>query len=979
MNWVKTSLALWLFFFWVGMLAAQSNNIQDLQQELQLPNLPKDSLVHIYHQLTQAYVAKHDYAAAIRATKGEINLLKSLDKPLQLGKAYFNLASIRRAISHFNIAIQQAKKALTQFEKATGKQSYDYASTLRFLAQTYSLSSIYKTAKQYAFRAITTFSKLDKRYPKEEIDLQLLLGSLYHKQADDAQAYKLFLKAKAIYEVHEGELSVQLLTRIYNNLAVIRAKDNAPLEALSYYQKIAAIRQSIHTNNHLSLASTYYNIGFCYYKIEDYATAIRYQKKSNAIFVQAYGQEHSKVARGLTHLGAYYKKRNHLDSAIHNLQAAIETYTTIFGPSPSDIIRPLEVLAKVYRLQEKYTLAQQTLLRAIGIQQKHFGTTHPRLANMYLDIGYIQQELEQYPLASRTFEKAQKANSQQAKPLDLEVQLQVHTAILNNSLQLAAPYQTKAFERLGQLAPLANQIVSKINYQADKKRFLQLLRKACEAGIALCHTLYQQQRSITYIKQALQLMEYNKAVILQLENKTRQSLQALPLALQQQYQELEAHLQQLEMQWQAAQYLEQPTQKTKVQQQLFDAQQSLEQFKKSHLKEWPPLAYQPITLQQLQQAIYHQQQLLNYFYGNEALYVLVLETEKTSFYKITDSIQNQIDTFLPQVLDLSAAKKQLRKSCMDYDSSAYQLYQALFPFAPSQQLIILADGPLNYIPFEALTPKRNLAANGFHALDYLIHQHAVSYAYSATTYAQQQQHRNRPQATILGIAPDFLATDLPPLTANQEEVQQLAHTFAGSYFYGNEATKHQFSEAASKHSILHLATHALANDQKWQQPQLFFATVSKDSMNNILYPHEIRQLSLHTDLVTLSACQTGIGYWQKGEGIMSLARDFLAAGVPAVLTTLWQVNDQSSSQLMHDFYGQVESSNKVLALQYAKKQYLNKASAFGAHPYFWSGYILVGNTQPLSIAKPSYFLWYIMGGLLFFVIISSFFIIRKQA
>ena len=254
----------------------------------------------------------------------------------------------------------------------------------------------------------------------------------------------------------------------------------------------------------------------------------------------------------------------------------------------------------------------------------------------------------------------------------------------------------------------------------------------------------------------------------------------------------------------------------------------------------------------------------------------------------------------------------------------------------------------------------------------------MSYATSASSYYYQQyKHTNKKNGKILGIAPNYKEeSELIALKSNRLEVKYLESNFDGNYYYDKQANKETFKEQCNDYNILHLALHGYANQNELDEGKLYFASSAKDGLSSKLYSHEILQLSLESDFVVLSACQTGIGYWKKGEGVMSIARDFMYSGAPSVLITLWQINDKSSHIIVQEFYEQLKDLPKDVSLQQSKKHYLKKASAFYAHPYFWSGYILLGNKNRIYIDTLSFKkIWYL--GVLILGIIIILLIYKK--
>ncbi len=164
--------------------------------------------------------------------------------------------------------------------------------------------------------------------------------------------------------------------------------------------------------------------------------------------------------------------------------------------------------------------------------------------------------------------------------------------------------------------------------------------------------------------------------------------------------------------------------------------------------------------------------------------------------------------------------------------------------------------------------------------------------------------------------------------------------------YGARATEDQFVKEAGQYRVLHLATHGKANDREGDYSFLAF-TEQKDSLENeLLYVRDIYNLALNAELVTLSACETGIGKLQKGEGIISLARAFAYAGAGSIVTSLWSVNDEQTKDLMLLFYRELQRGKpKNEALQSAKRQL---AAQPGSHPFYWAGFVAIGDMRPLK-------------------------------
>ncbi|MCB0689306.1 MAG: CHAT domain-containing protein, partial [Saprospiraceae bacterium] len=131
-------------------------------------------------------------------------------------------------------------------------------------------------------------------------------------------------------------------------------------------------------------------------------------------------------------------------------------------------------------------------------------------------------------------------------------------------------------------------------------------------------------------------------------------------------------------------------------------------------------------------------------------------------------------------------------------------------------------------------------------------------------------------------------------------------------------------------------------------------------------------MKIPAQVVTLSACQTNVGPLLQGEGIASLAKGFSYAGAKSIITSMWDVDDISTKEIMTSFYQNlIDREDKAMALQQAKMDYLQNAEGIFAHPYFWSAFIAIGDTSSLSFYDSHWLIYLLLlltlGGLIFFI------------
>tara|TARA_R110002050_G_scaffold89774_3_gene188998 strand:+ start:18 stop:3017 length:3000 start_codon:yes stop_codon:yes gene_type:complete len=319
-----------------------------------------------------------------------------------------------------------------------------------------------------------------------------------------------------------------------------------------------------------------------------------------------------------------------------------------------------------------------------------------------------------------------------------------------------------------------------------------------------------------------------------------------------------------------------------------------------------------------------------------------------------------------------------------YVTSAYRLYQVLLEsdrmVLENRDLVVVPDDKLAYIPFDALLSQMpDTSKMNFRTLPYLVQDYSISYTYSATLLYNYFDKAKLAEKDLLAFAPSYLNDDrdyteiseyragLLPLPAVSKEVDFIGEYVSGDIYKDAAAQESQFKSAASDYDILHLAMHTLINDTLPMYSKLAF---SKPGLGNAedgwLNTNEIYTMDLKARMAVLSACNTGSGRLQKGEGVMSLARGFLYAGCPSIVMTLWEVEDESGAHIMKDFYKFLsKGKSKNEALRSAKLEHIQNADPLKAHPHYWLGYVVVGNPEPIFKSKDIYFVLIIFGVIIF--------------
>lgn len=359
--------------------------------------------------------------------------------------------------------------------------------------------------------------------------------------------------------------------------------------------------------------------------------------------------------------------------------------------------------------------------------------------------------------------------------------------------------------------------------------------------------------------------------------------------------------------------------------------------------------------------------MVEYFSGFEKMYIFTLANQriKLDFYWDNHTATPRIISFLDYFSDANKITDNI-SGYNHYGNSLYKMLK-LPTNLTYQNLIIIPDGLLNFLPFEALITKESATTN-FAKMHYLLNDFRIAYNNSASFYLNEKPSSND-KKTVLGIFPVFEKTNYE-LTFSKVEMQSIKNNLDGKFFDNSTATFDNFKMNAANYSILHLSTHATSGDTETPASIKFYD-------QEILYS-ELYNLNINPDLVVLSACETGIGKLYKSEGAMSVARGFQFAGAQNLLFSLWKVNDYTTSVFMADFYKNIKNDQPYFeANANAKLDFLKDKSISNAKksPYNWSAFVYYGGIETAETSTNYYF--YILEILVFIGLFLVFNRFRK--
>ena len=354
-------------------------------------------------------------------------------------------------------------------------------------------------------------------------------------------------------------------------------------------------------------------------------------------------------------------------------------------------------------------------------------------------------------------------------------------------------------------------------------------------------------------------------------------------------------------------------------------------------------------------------QFIEFFTGPNVTFIFSLSHQNTlRFTKLENVVyESHLNEYLSYYQPENMGRMQ--SEFMKFNDLAYHLFQFLIAdkleINKAQNLLIIPDGNLNYLPFEALLTA-NFESSKMNEIPYLIFEKQISYAYSIGILlnSNESKDQNTTQKAV-GFFPVFQNQyrGFSELTYSLKEAESIASSYPLTLFANQNATKTNFLQNASRFPVIHISTHAQSERDSLPAFISFY--------DETLYLTEIYGYQFPIDVLVLSSCETGIGHISKGEGVMSLARGFSYAGVKKLVVSLWEINDQSTALLMGDFYKNFAENHHVSkSLHLAKINYLRNPNipVYKKTPNYWAGLISISNQMEYNNSKIFGLKWMIL-------------------
>ncbi|MEO0471552.1 MAG: CHAT domain-containing protein [Bacteroidota bacterium] len=856
-----------------------------------------------------------------------------------------------------------AEKALS-----VAKQADDMSSWSRIyiaLNRHYFSEANYFQAKKTLDQALADLA--DWRPPQTDREAYLT-GWLYMKNGLNAYVMERFTIAIPLYQraldllrQHQYPNQANVARFILQPLGNAYTRLGDYVSAIQYLEEGLRLAIELEDQRLISLLTA--DLGIGWQESGNEVPYERVEKMYQRAIAKSTGEEKWALQAGLFD---FYFGQEKYAAAHQQLEELGETHNM----TPANQLRYWRSLADFHAAQKDLSLAESAYRKVLQLVPQVEGLARREHAKHVLAFATLRIEQQQIDSVQHLLRVVQRLLFPQTATLSDSTKLFPENTIMEwLDCQALLAHAQEDFEAVLRHTERAMQVsdllresfvenVAKVSFQAESHHRTERALAALWAG----------RDEHASARKAFQLIERSKAIVLQENIREAENRQLiLPDSLQQSLRSMQLEKAQTE------QALREKPNDRRLQERVFLLTQQLTQLKQFIQKTFPTYyarRFAALTSIGAMQDNIGQATLINYFWGEKALYVVKLDQQEVQWKQL--ALGKAVEQMQIELVKRDVSEAGLRRFS-DLGESLYaELLQPFFPAALPDNLIILPDGPLHQLPFACLLARPASIPNSVSAaslashwrnLPYLFKDCQLGYAWSAALLTGNGLSKRQP---AVAFAPEY-----PPdwqLQYHLDEGKAVQQHLSGELISGADADTDAFRKRLGKNTLFHLALHAFADTINDRDAYLWFSGDEK------LFAYEIYGLPLQNSTIVLSACETGKGRLARGEGSMSLGRAFRSAGASSLLMNLWVTDGQASRDLMQAFYQQLGSGSSMpKALQNARLRFLERAQPEMVHPWYWAGFVMYGG----NIGDASPFSWWWMGGLFLLISVSMLLLYRR--
>lgn len=770
--------------------------------------------------------------------------------------------------------------------------------------------------------ALDLFQQSGKQNSLEAARCLATISSVYYSTGKLNQAEENGLIALQLRQKLSGDDSEEVAAS-YNDLGLVYGQSDSD-KALDYYERALTVYEKLHGKEHRKIAIANNNIGIIDRQLKLYGEAVNSFETAESIWKKIYPNGHPNQAMALVNLGLTYGAMGNTKASLGYLERALAIYKTYYGDKHSDIASVLNQIGLIELQDGKVDEALQHFQQAIRANSPTFS----------------RSDMESNPKVTEHYNGKVMLYSLRFKAQGLEAR--------HFSKTLKFQDLTAALATLHSCDTLIDLIRFNSSDANDKLELGATANEVYEDGVRVAEAMSEMTlKSKSYQRIAFYFAEKSKSAVLQesIAEAEAKSFAGIPMDMLERENAIKASMALFAQKLSQKPDLEQERQ---LRERLFTANREYAAFIQNLEKDYPDyfnLKFNKASpsIEDIQKLLDKDKIVVSYFIAEKGqrLYSFVIRqktfhvynsTIPPEFEKVVKGFTNSIYYSVPDL----------------YRETSGKLSSILLRGVPkTPEILIIPSGRLGTIPFEALAAGKIRPSATFENFPFLIKSHAISYEFSAGLLLQKKNlSASEAKPSIFLCAPiSFPPKDnLVDLPGTEQEVNNISNLFTGSsqIAKGAEATEGLIkSGALAKFRYLHFATHGVVDETSPDLSRIYLQTTATEDGN--MYSGEIFNLHLNADLAVLSACQTGLGKYSKGEGVIGLSRALVYAGARNIMVSYWSVADASTATLMTDFYTELlkqKEPNFGTALQVAKRNMIRSGKFVS--PYYWAPFVLIG-------------------------------------
>ncbi len=893
-----------------------------------------------------------------------------------------NLANVSGKMGQYSQEVSLLKEAEKIETTANGLEQEGLVSVYHNLVLAYSNQSNFGEAMAYSAKHKNLVSKLYGENSLQMADNLNALGTIYHDKGNTSEAISYFKQALSILKNLEKAPPLDL-AGVYNNMGVAYLDFQEFSQAEDYLENALRIYLEVLSESHFEVVSTRMNLGLVAHGKSNYPKALeifnstlstgKNENSTDSLFVATVYQN---MALSQLMIQAYVE-------SLASSEKALQIRKTILGPENPQVVDMYVNIGNLYIKEGSLAKAEKSFSEALKIIEKGSVLGNQSTVKLYLSLSTLYADQHDYKRAIVYSDKAlavtEVSSDNSLNMLHFIALVQkvdyYYISFVNTKdvkyLNAASGLLKDADQSL-----LAGEI--QLQSEADKLEFSIWKNLMTNVGVKNALAKYSLHKKREDLEEAFYFAERSKAnVLISAINETKaKSYAGIDPALLTRERELHSLISRTKEDLYKTYGNGDLATIDQLKQRLFDAERGYDEIKLSLNQngKYRKLTNtnEIISLAELQLGLETDQSIIEFAASDSSLHTFVITKGEVEVF--SKPYEDGFDLLITA----------MRNSIIFKSSSAFSIVtQRLYDLSLSDvehffeenslsitDLTIVPEGPFNYFPFESL--RRNDR--------YIIEDYDVHYKYSLTLdNLLEERGVANTSNSLLAFAPVFSDPNTSTLTSGARDVFAASRAVSSEETRGfsrngvsisalpgtktevdalDELMKSQGAKSETllyemaneevvksgrlkDFSYLHFATHGFVNEATPAFSGVFLSQNQNSSEDCILFAAEIYNLELSADLVTLSACETGLGKFAYGEGIVGLTRAFLFAGAKNLLVSQWKVSDESTAKLMVDFYQRLlKGTNKSEALREAKLN-LIKNPEFSA-PYFWAPFVLIG-------------------------------------